>query len=69
MATASDAAAFRDFWNSERILEFNGKWIAFREGRVLSANEDLEFLYERFRGDISEGRSPIFALVDDEPRQ
>lgn len=63
MVESSDAAKLRDNWNEDRLGQYEGRWIAFRNGEVEGANLNLGFLLERYASDIRDGISPIFAFV------
>jgi ribosomal protein L14 len=64
MATEEDALVFRrDWWTSERMERYDGKWIAFQNNEVVASNPSLSELSSRFLGAIAEGRGPIFAFV------
>lgn len=63
MVETTDAAKLRENWREDRLGEFEGQWIAFRNGEVENTNLNLNALLERYASDIREGISPIFAFV------
>jgi hypothetical protein len=62
MANGADEAALRKLWETEKLREFDGKWIAFRQESIRAASE-LGPLLEEYAGAIREGTAPIFAFV------
>lgn len=69
MATREDAARLHKMWDSEELGRFQGSWIAFRDGEVISASRRLAELLRIYEADFLERRGPIIALVDFEPSQ
>lgn len=69
MATHEDAVLLQRKWNPEELGRYQSAWIAFRDGKVLDASENIDELFERFEDDMRERRGPIIAYVDFEPFQ
>lgn len=63
MAESEDARRLRVMWNRDALKEYEGKWIAFREGRVEASEVSHEVLLSRYLDDIKERRGPLFAFV------
>lgn len=62
MSIESDTELLQAQWTEENFGQYEGKWIAFREG-VRMVHEDLDKLLREYENDILESRAPIFAYV------
>ena len=62
MATDADENLLRSQWNPEVLGEYEGQWIAFRDG-VLGSRKSLYELSEPYMSAIREGNGPLFAFV------
>jgi hypothetical protein len=62
MATDIDERLLRSVWSRENLGNYEGRWIAFRDG-VIGSNESLPNLAEPYLKDIREGDGPLFAFV------
>lgn len=62
MATETDEALLLSMWNQENLGQYEGKWIAFREG-VLASSESLRTISEEFLNQRRQGNAPLFAYV------
>jgi hypothetical protein len=58
-----DEDLLRARWSPDGLGQYEGEWIAFREGDVRMHHPALAPLLQEFRGGIADGRSPIFAFV------
>ena len=63
MANAEDEVRLREIWSPENLGDYEGHWIAFRNGEVLHNDPSLDRVSESFLGDIREGNGPLFAYV------
>jgi hypothetical protein len=63
MATELDEEMLLRIWNRKDLGEYEGRWIAFREGRILASQEYLSALSERFLDEIRDENGPLFAFV------
>jgi len=68
MASVDDEASLLKHWDEESLGNYEGKWIAWTDGKVAMSAPRLSALTEEFRGSMQGGNGPLFAFVSFIPR-
>lgn len=67
MSPEDNESLLRSQWTTEHLGEYEGKWIAFKEGEIVASNASLQVLMEPFLPSMAttpnESGGPIFAFV------